>query len=99
MASRFEGRLKRLEEMRLEEVDALLDGLSFDQRNAVLNHLLTQVEMSLGNVSSYEEAVTTRLRSSPLTRARHDAALESIPLELQDRILDAYIAKVETQAD
>jgi hypothetical protein len=99
MTSRFDGRIKRLEAMRGEEVYALLAGLSSDQRGAFLNYLLAQLEASLGNVSSYEEAVTTRLMSSPLTRARYDAVLESIPLELQERILDAYIAKVETQAD
>jgi hypothetical protein len=90
MASRFDGRLKRLEAMQGDDVDAILDDLSFEQGQALRNHLLARLNASLSGTDPHSE----ELLRTPMSRDRYDAALASIPPELQERFFAALLERV-----
>jgi hypothetical protein len=87
MASRFDGRVKRLEALRGDDVESILDGLSHEQSHALLNHLI-------GLFEDVEEPSDERLRQSPVNRARYEQVLASIPEGTFERLLAAFIDRV-----
>jgi hypothetical protein len=87
MASRFDGRVKRLEALRGDDVDTILDGLNYEQGQALMNHLI-------GLLEDVEEPSDERLRQSPVNRARYEQVLASIPEGTFERLLAAFIDRV-----
>jgi hypothetical protein len=87
MASRFDGRVKRLEALRGDDVDTILDGLNYEQGQALMNHLI-------GLLEDVEEPSDERLRQSPVNRARYEQVLASIPEGTFERLLAAFLERV-----
>lgn len=87
MASRFDGRLKRLEALQGEDVDAILDSLDSYQSQALLIHLIAILE---GEEGPSDE----RRRQTPMNRERYYAALASIPEGTVERLLAAVLERV-----
>jgi hypothetical protein len=89
MASRFETRLKKLEAMRGDDVEAILDELDGYQSGAILLHFMAFVE---GQEGPSDE----RLRQTPFSgaRARYEQVLASIPEGTFERLLAAFIDRV-----
>jgi hypothetical protein len=87
MGSRFETRLKKLEAMKGDDVDSILDGLSYEQRQAFFILLMALLE-------GVEEPSDERLRQSPMNRARYEQELASIPEGVFERLLAAFIDRV-----
>jgi hypothetical protein len=89
MANRFDLRIKRLETLQ-GDIDSILDELSYEQGQA----LLTLLMALLGGVEPSDE----RLRGSGLSRDRYAEALASIPLQLQERFIAAFVARTLEKA-
>jgi hypothetical protein len=89
MASRFDGRVKRLEALRGDDVDTILDELDGYQSGAILLHLMAVAE---GQEGPSDE----RLRQTPFSgaRARYEQVLASIPEGTFERLLAAFIDRV-----
>jgi hypothetical protein len=87
MGSKFETRLKKLEAMRGDEVESILDGLNYEQGHALLTCLIAHLEGEEG--PSHE-----RLRQSPMNQARYEQVLASIPEGVLERLLAAFINRV-----
>jgi hypothetical protein len=87
MANRFDGRLKKLEAMQGDDVEAILDGLNYEQGHALMNHLL-------GLLEDVEEPSDERLRQSPVNRTPYEQVLASIPEGTVERLLAAFIDRV-----
>jgi hypothetical protein len=87
----IEARLRKLEARQGDHADSLLAGLNYDQGQALLTFLMTL----LGGV---EEPSNERLRGSGLSRDRYEAALASIPTELRERFIAAYVVRAAERA-
>jgi hypothetical protein len=88
--ARFDARVKRLEALRGDDVDSILDDLNYEQGQALLTYLMALLEGG-------EEPSDERLRGSYLSRDRHAAAWASIPLGVPERLMAAFIARVQRQ--
>jgi hypothetical protein len=88
MASRFDGRIKRLEAMQGDDVESILDELDGYQSQAILMHLIAHLE---GEDGPSDE----RLRQTPLQpRARYEQVLASIPEGTFERLFAAFLERV-----
>ena len=87
----IEARLRKLEAIQGDDVDSLLDGLNYEQGQALLTYLMALH----GGV---EEPSNERLRGSGLSRDRYEAALASVPTELRERFIAAYVARAVERA-
>jgi hypothetical protein len=90
MASRLESRIKRLEALKGDDADAILASLDHEQGMALLTYLLALLE---GGGEPSDE----RLRRGCLSRDRYAVALASIPQELQERFIVAFVARAEAR--
>jgi hypothetical protein len=90
MPNRFEGRIKRLEALQTDDVESLLDGLNYGQGRAILTYLMALLK-------GVEEPSDERLRQIPMNRERYSAALASIPPGVPERLMAAFIARVQRQ--
>jgi hypothetical protein len=93
MANRLDGRLRRLEALQGDDVDAILDDLSFEQGQALLNHLLAQLNASMSGTDLRSEEDKLLLRS-PMNRERYERVLASIPEGTVERLLAAILERV-----
>jgi hypothetical protein len=87
MASRFDGRIKRLEAMQGDDVESILDEFDGYQSQAILIHLIAHLE---GEEGPSDE----RLRQTPMNRARYEQVLASIPEGTAERLLAAFLERV-----
>jgi hypothetical protein len=99
MASRFETRLKKLEAMRGDDVEAILDELDGYQSGAILLHLMAFAEGQIAQAPGLlveEGPSDERLRQTPFSgaRARYEQVLASIPEGTVERLLAAFIDRV-----
>jgi hypothetical protein len=90
MASRFDGRLKRLEALQGDDVDAILDVLSFEQGQALRNHLFALLNASLSGTDPHSD----ELLRTPMSRARYEQVLASLPEGTVERLLAAILERV-----
>jgi hypothetical protein len=88
MASRLESRIKRLEALKGDDVDAILDALSYEQRQAFLSYLIALLD-------GEEEPSNESLSRIPLSRDRYVEAMASIPAGVQERLIAAFVARVQ----
>ena len=82
--------VKRLEALQGDDVDSLLDGLNYEQGQAILTYLMALLK-------GVEEPSDERLRQTPMNRERYSAALASIPPGVPERLMAAFIARVRRQ--
>jgi hypothetical protein len=88
MASRLEGRIKRLEALQGDEVEAILDSLGYEQGQALL-------VLMMALLNGAEEPGEKGLQQVSMSRERYKAALASIPDEVQGRFIAAAVARAE----
>jgi hypothetical protein len=88
VANRFDGRIKRLEALRGEEVDAILDRLAHEQGQALLI-------LMMALLNGVEEPSDECFQQTSMSRERYKAAIANIPEELQERFIAAFVARVE----
>jgi hypothetical protein len=104
MANRFEGRLRKLEALQGEEVDAILDGLDGYQSEAILLSLIAFAEGEIAQASGLpveDGPSDERLRQTPFSgaRARYEQVLASIPPGVPERLMAAIVERAgETTA-
>jgi hypothetical protein len=92
MANRFDGRLKKLEAMQGDDVESILDGLSYEQGMVLQVHMIAQIKGSLeGGDGKPEDWELSRI---PLRRDQYTAALASIPSGVPERLLAAFMERV-----
>jgi hypothetical protein len=92
MANRFDGRLKKLEALKGDDVESILDGLSCEQGMALQVHMIAQIKGSLE--SGDGEPEDWELSRIPLRRDQYTAALASIPSGVPERLLAAFMERV-----
>jgi hypothetical protein len=85
MASRLDSRIKRLEVLRGDDVNAILDRLAPEQSRALLILM-----MALLN-GAWEPS--DEILEQTMSRERYKAALSSVPEEIQERFIAAFVAR------
>jgi hypothetical protein len=90
-------RVRRLEERAAlaDDVERILDTLSHEQTMAVLAHFIAIARTQLGEGDG--EPTDKQLGQSTPTRTRYEAALASLPEGTEDRLMAAFVRKIEKQ--